>query len=189
MNEKFLGKKRALQRLSLAQLAFRQAKSLCEHIEKMQLQSHDELASAMMTGIVVSYMRPFLESNGLGALPPRYSQFDKCSPYEAIHNTLLEARHWVYAHRDLPNSINLAGSNISLDEVSEMTLTLREKNYSIDIKEPYIFKIGLSKFKELFSFQHERANEEVGNIICSLMEDHQVGVGTYKLNKNFVKIS
>lgn len=48
MSEKLSHQKRALQRLTLAQAAFRQAKRLCEHMEDLELERDDELASSMM---------------------------------------------------------------------------------------------------------------------------------------------
>ena len=77
MNDKLLHQKRALQRLTLAQTAFRQARALCEHMEKLKLEPHEEIASAMMAGIVVSYVRPFVRNDGIGQLPKRYSEFEK----------------------------------------------------------------------------------------------------------------
>jgi len=149
MTDKLLHKKRALQRLTLAQTAFRQARALCEHMEQMTLGPHEEIASAMITGIVVSYVRPFVRNDGIGPLPKKYSEFLEGSPFKNIHNTMLEARHWVYAHRDNQNAPNLGGGNVSQDIVSEVVLTLRKDGYSVSINEPQISTKQLAHFKSL----------------------------------------
>lgn len=189
MKEKSLHKKRALQRLTLAQTAFRQARSLCEHMEQMKIESSEEIASAMMAGIVVSYVRPFVRNDGIGPLPKKYSEFEEGSPYKRIHNIMLEARHWVYAHRDNRNAPNLAGSKINEEIVSEVILTLRKDGYSVSINEPQIFVNQLVNFKSLCSFQNNRINEEVGDLIISIMDDEKLGVGVYEIKDEIRKIS
>jgi hypothetical protein len=189
MNDKFLHQKRALQRFTLAQTAFRQARALCEHMEKLKLGPHEEIASAMMAGIVVSYVRPFVRNDGIGHLPKRYSEFEKGSPFESIHKTMLEARHWVYAHRDNQNAPNLGGGNVSQDVVSEVILTLRRDGYSVSINEPQISAKQLVYFQALCSFQHNQINEEVGDLIISIMDEHKIGPGVYEIRDDIKKIS
>jgi|SRR3989344_7020879 len=189
MNDKLLHQKRALQRLTLAQTAFRQARALCEHMEKLKLEPHEEIASAMMAGIVVSYVRPFVRNDGIGHLPRRYSEFEKGSPFEKIHNTMLEARHWVYAHRDHQNAPNLGGSSVSHDVISEVIITLRRDGYSVSINEPQISTKQLVNFQALCSFQHNRINEEVGDLIMAIMDEHKIGLGKYEIRDDIKKIS
>lgn len=52
MKDQLNHKKRTLHRLTLAQTAFRQARKLCEHMEKLELDPKDELASSMMSGVI-----------------------------------------------------------------------------------------------------------------------------------------
>lgn len=189
MEKRLLHKKKLLHRMTLAQTAFRQASRLCEHMEKMKIGTHDELASAMMAGIVVSYIRPFIRSDGIGPLPRKYSKFEKGSPYKRIHDTILEARHWVYAHRDNLNAPNLAGSKVSEEVVSEVILNLRKDGYSVSINEPQILVTQLRNFRSLFSFQNNRINEEVGDLIVSIMNEEGIGIGTYKICDEIRKIS
>ena len=189
MKEKLYHKKRVLQRLTLAQTAFRQARLLCEHMEQIKVESHEEITSAMMAGVVVSYVRPFIRNDGIGPLPKKYSEFEEGSPYKAVHNTMLEARHWVYAHRDICNAPNLAGSKVTEEIVSEIILTLRKDGYSVSINEPQILVKQLPKFRSLCSFQNNRINEEVGELIRSIMDDEKIGVGVYEIRDEIRKIS
>jgi hypothetical protein len=189
MNPQYAHQKRALHRLTLAQTAFRQARALAEHMQRLDLDPHHEIASAMMAGIVVSYARPFLRSDGIGPLPRRYSEFAEGSPFAFIHQTMLDARHWVYAHRDHQNTPNLAGGHVSHNVVSEVVLTLRRDGYSVSINEPQILPTQLSNFQALCSFQHNRINEEVGDLIIALMKDHKIGIGVYELGDDIKKIS
>ncbi len=189
MDERYAHQKRALQRLTLAQTAFRQARRLAEHMDKLALDPREEIASAMMAGIVVSYVRPFVRSDGIGPLPKRYSEFEDGSPFAFIHKTMIEARHWVYAHRDHQNAPNLGGGHVSRDVVSEVVLHLRRDGYSVSINEPQISPKQLVNFQALCSFQHNRINEEVGDIIIALMGEYKLDVGEYELHENIKKIS
>ncbi len=103
---------------------------------------------------------------------------------------MIEARHWVYAHRDNQNAPNLGGgSNVSQDVVSEVVLTLRRDGYSVSINEPQISPKQLAYFQALCSFQHNRINEEVGNLIMTIMDEQKIDLGVYELRDNIKKIS
>lgn len=158
-------------------------------MEQLKLDSHEEIASAMMAGIVVSYVRPFVRNDGIGQLPKRYSEFEKGSGFEKIHNTMIEACHWVYAHRDNQNAPNLGGGNVSQDVVSEVTLTLRRDGYSVSINEPQISTKQLVNFLALCSFQHSRINQEVGDLIISIVDEHKIDMGVYEIREDIKKIS
>ena len=189
MNNQLNHKKRMLHRLTLAQTAFRQARRLCEHMESLEIDTKDELASSMMSGIVVSYVRPFLRSDGVGSLPKKYSTFEEDPGFERYHNILMEARHWVYAHRDNTNAPNLAGGSVSGDIVTEVTISLKKEGYSVSINEPQIGTNQLKYFKALCSYQHNRINEEVGDLIIHLMDTHNLKEGVYRLADDIEKIS
>ena len=189
MNERYVHQKRALQRLTLAQTAFRQARALAEHMRKLELDPREEVASAMMAGIVVSYVRPFIRSDGIGPLPRRYTEFDEGSPFAFVHKTMLEARHWVYAHRDHQNAPNLAGGHVSREVVSQVVVTLRRDGYSVSINEPQVSPKQLVNFQALCSFQHNRINEEVGDLIIALAKEHRIGLGEYELGDEIKKLS
>jgi hypothetical protein len=189
MNEQLNHQKRALHRLTLAQTAFRQAKRLCEHLEELNLPPYDEMASSMMSGIVVCYVRPFLRNDGIGGLPKKYSTFENGSPFKKVHDILMEARHWVYAHRDNINAPNLAGGNVSEDVIGEVIVTLKKDGYSVSINEPQILPKQLKNFIALFNFQHNRINEDVGDIVIHLMEKYHIREGTYKITTKMEKLS
>ncbi len=190
MNEQLNHKKRTLHRLTLAQTAFRQAKRLCEHMEKLEIDQKDELASSMMSGIVVSYARPFLRSDGIGPLPNKYSLFEESSGFGRYHDILIEARNWVYAHRDNVNAPNLSGGKVSDDVVTEVIVCLKKDGgYSVSINEPQISISQLKYFNALCSHQHNRINEEVGDLIAHLVKTHSLGEGDYKIGSEIEKIS
>lgn len=189
MKDQLNHKKHTLHRLTLAQTAFRQARKLCEHMEKLELDPKDELASSMMSGIVVSYVRPFLRSDGIGSLPKKYSSFEENAEFGKYHDILMEARHWVYAHRDNVNAPNLAGGRVCEDTVTEVIIHLKKDGYSVAINEPQINASQLKYFKALCSYQHNRINEEVGDLIVHLMETHSLGEGVYKIESKIEKIS
>jgi hypothetical protein len=189
MDEQLIHHKRTLHRLTLAQTAFRQAKKLCEHLDKLNLEPYDEMASSMMSGIVVCYVRPFLRNDGIGSLPKKYSTFENSSPFKKIHDILMEARHWVYAHRDNINAPNLAGGNVAEDVVGEVIMTLKKDGYSVSINEPQISSKQLKNFIALCSFQHNRINEDVGDLIIYLMEKYHIREGKYKITNRIEKLS
>lgn len=189
MDDQLQHKKRALHRLTLAQTAFRQARRLCEHMEQLKPDPKDELASSMMAGIVVSYVRPFLRSDGIGILPKKFSTFTEHPEFRRYHDILMEARHWVYAHRDNVNASNLAGSNVSQDIVTEVVIKLKKDGYSVSINEPQIYLTQAKNFRALCSYQHNRINEEVGALIVHLMDANQIGEGTYRIGTKIEKLS
>ncbi len=189
MNNQLNHKQKTLHRLTLAQTAFRQAKRLCEHMEKLNLDPGDELASSMMSGIVVSYARPFLRSDGIGSLPKKYASFEQDPAFGKYHGILMEARHWVYAHRDNVNAPNLAGGSVNQDIVTEVIINLKKDGYSVSINEPQIYSSQLKNFIALCSYQHNRINEEVGDLIIHLMDTHSICEGVYKIGDGIEKIS
>lgn len=134
-------------------------------------------------------MRPFLRSDGVGSLPKKYSKFDEGSPFKRYHNILIEARHRVYAHRDNQNAPNLAGGSVGSEVVDEVIINLRKDGYSVSINEPQISSRQLKNFSNLCSYQLNRINEEVGDLVAHLMENHQIGEGTYRIGEGLEKIS
>ena len=142
-----------------------------------------------MAGVVVSYVRPFLRNDGVGSLPGKFSKFGKDEPFGKYHDILIEARHWVYAHRDNQNAPNLNGGTVSDETVSEVILTLRKDGYSVSINEPQISTKQLINFGALCAYQHNRINEAVGDLIISIMENHKIREGVYRITDKLEPIS
>src|SRR5690606_38483951 len=135
--------------LTLAQASFNQAAELCKHAETAPIEPKSNLAAAVMTGIVVTYAKPFTRSDGIGTLPTDFNNFPQEAALEQLHQTMLNARHWVYAHRDYLNAQNLAAPAFPQDKAFALTLTLTETGHSIEVTEPQISLRDVSKLAAL----------------------------------------
>ncbi len=61
-----------LLKLALAMRSFKGALELCKHVVKLELREEDFLYGPCMTGIVVTYARPFSKpAKDVGTLPDR----------------------------------------------------------------------------------------------------------------------
>src|SRR4051812_32291330 len=97
----------ATKRLVIAGNTFGQAKLLCEHLETLGSKTDTQLHVPLIAGICVTYMKPFVKSAKLGALPPKFSKFPNGSEHKKVHEDLRNARNWFFAHRDMVNAPSL----------------------------------------------------------------------------------
>ncbi len=93
----------AFKRLNLADLCFKRAEALAQHVIDTHTDPLGLLYSPMMSGIVVTYMRPFVQADGLGLLPVIFSEFSDVV-LRFVHEHLKEARHKLYAHQDIKSA-------------------------------------------------------------------------------------
>ncbi len=182
MDRSLAGQKKALLRLTLAQAAFGQAAALCEHLIKESIPSGSDLAAAMMTGIIVTYAKPFTRSDGIGPLPTGFREFQSSSALEHFHQTALDARNSVYAHRDYKSAPALAGSAFCEEIAYSLIVTIKEHGHDVLVNEPQITASDASKFQALCDFQHARAADSVGKLIASLKSTHSLAIGKYEIS-------
>lgn len=92
-----------LYKLALAYKDISAAELTCEGYKKVILNTVGKLPYdinyAFMGSIITSYSRPFVDNKSTGVLPGRWRRFG--SPrLQKTHNSIIKARHEVYAHSD-----------------------------------------------------------------------------------------
>jgi hypothetical protein len=60
----------------------------------------DDSLYPLTTSVIVCYACPFTSNKPHGCLPKKWSKFDN-PQYQATHDTLLQARHELFAHSDM----------------------------------------------------------------------------------------
>ena len=92
-----------LYKLALAYKDVSAAELTCEGYKKVILNTDGKLPYdvnyAFMGSIITSYSRPFVDNKSTGVLPARWRKFGT-PRLQSIHDTMLKARHEVYAHSD-----------------------------------------------------------------------------------------
>jgi hypothetical protein len=171
-----------LRRLTLARGAFEQVMSLCDHANSMSPAPSNDLAAAIMTGIVVTYARPFTRGDGVGPLSKKYSDFPPDTPLKHFHETMLNARNWVYAHRDNLSAPQLAGDAFSAETASHLTLSITGSGHSILVYEPQISFDQVGKFYALSQYQERRAQADVSTVVESMKRALALEVGSYRVS-------
>lgn len=92
-----------LRRLTLAVTDMRAASAMVDLLKERR--GRDRLGgtareNGLMTGLVVSYARPFSRSNRIGRIDERFERFE-APEREAHHKQLLGLRNKLYAHTDV----------------------------------------------------------------------------------------
>lgn len=175
-----------LRRLTLARGAFDQARALCDHSAGVPSPSRD-LEAALMTGILVTYCRPFTRNDGIGRLPAAFDQFTDNPSLQHIHDTALAARNIVYAHRDDVQSAVLAGSAFPPEKASYLSLEITAVGHTILIYEPAISFSEISKFRVLIEFQSARAKADVTRLVNAIKSHHVLGNGRYLISDDIAR--
>ena len=91
-------RKKELERLIWAHQCWRAAYSLCE-LGMSLPENESDTNFGIMSGIIVSYARPFTRNDGLGELEELFTKFEK-KGHEVDHQNLITLRHKVFGHRD-----------------------------------------------------------------------------------------
>jgi hypothetical protein len=119
----------------------------------------------LLTGMVVSYARPFTQSYAYGALEEKWSKFNEREDLEKHHRRLLEHRKTLLAHNDLtPHRevvVFASGSRIGEGVLKRPVVTEGRSPINFD---------GIREVRELFAFQEERMNAELLELSASLEE-------------------
>lgn len=166
-------------KLSIADLAFRQVRALSEHMIQLSPDPLELIFTPQMGGIVVTYAKNFVSSDGMGPLPNHFNTVAQPDLQET-HDKLIEARHRLYAHRDL-----LAAKSFIYDDQSEI------KAYQVQIQSfpdgsgvtllpnvPELNPSILSHIVRLTIVQSEKVKSEFNKIIPIITKGK-----TYQRNK------
>ena len=186
----YLGLEKELRRLTLALQCFEGAQKLTEHLIELGLTQNIGLYSACMTGIVVSYMRPFTASDGIGSLRTDYSTFPD-SRLEETHRELETARHQFHAHYDLTRAQLLKLQSQGPQPAYEITVRFRRggdgkmRMFPV-VAVPEITSASLPEIHALLEFQLQRLLKGLRGVLKAMAEGNTYDADTvYTVGKNF----
>ncbi len=173
-----------LKALFWAQWHLREARAACVHLLQLG-EVPSELRNAIFTGIAVSYARPFGESQGLPRINGKFEKFPS-KRAQMLHNGLLEARNFVYAHNDrvtVPKVLSAGTSAPALDRVRIRIAPDSRATWSI-------FRAGFATCQAdaiggLCDFQIERINEESTRMLQAFSKHQAYEPGDYTLGIDF----
>lgn len=179
-NQKLL----SFKRLNLADLCFKQAEALACHVRDARPDPTQLLYSPMIAGVVVTYMRPFVQSDGLGSLSGKFTTF--LDPdLRDTHHQLEESRHKLYAHRDL-----LVAPKLQTDDGSvpfEMRIEGQNVNKAYLLL-PGAIEINPASLNHIISlclFQQSRITEQIRKLMPSLTGGKHYPPGIYTVGVDF----
>jgi hypothetical protein len=89
-----------LVKAALAEFDFRCAAALAEDLERSHADDIGPRAWGMLTGLAVSYARPFMSSNGFGVLGSAFRGFGDRTDLKEQHKSLIEYRKRLFAHNE-----------------------------------------------------------------------------------------
>ena len=167
---------------------FRAASDLCKHVIELHLSEDDFLYGACLTGIVVTYARPFSRADDIGRLRG-FSRFENAK-FRSAHQEFLETRKKVYAHHDACELENLEVRNRSESNAYAVTFELGKDEYGKyfirpDVRGPQITTDSLPGFVELFRFQMNRVEQATDVVVKKLGAGKFYSLGFYELGINF----
>jgi hypothetical protein len=99
-------KERRLRTLTVSVGTFEAVIAACEFLLKDGIDPNAPYFRTFGAGIVVSYMRPFVQGDGLSALP-KFEEFPSNPELKALHEDLKKGRDFVFAHHSDIDSSSL----------------------------------------------------------------------------------
>jgi hypothetical protein len=187
--QKAAGIANCLRSLACAELTFCEAQGLAELLKTIDhTKSPLFFTSPMMAGVVVTYARNFTESSGMRVLSSDYSSFSD-SDLQQTHNSLMDTRHKIYAHRDYTELSQMADPVNPERKGHDVFITFHDEftGFDFDVASPQQDPATLSDIINLCMFQRTRIAAELKKMIehC-LPEDHEYQVGvSYKIGEDF----
>jgi hypothetical protein len=173
----------AFKRLNLADLCFARAGGLAQHIIETQPDPLEWLYSPMIAGMVVTYMKPFVQADGLGVLPSSFSQFTDLVLGET-HKLLAEARHKLYAHQD----VMTASSFVTQDGTTPFEMSIRFDGTNRYALSPGAIEIGpasLPDIVRLCAHQQLEIKKAINAAWKALTGGKNYPPGTYRVGVDF----
>lgn len=169
--------------------SFRGAFELCQHVIKLGLSEKDCLYPPCMTGIIVSYMRPFKESHGIGSISNEFTKFPE-PRFKAAHDELRRARDEFHAHNNAEKAHELEIREGAIGSPYETRLTFQiDADGKIRIYPavlvPEITSDSLPGLVELFQFQMDRVHAATTAVLKSMASGKSYKLGTYTVGKDF----
>lgn len=131
---------------------------------------HDDIsprAWGLLTGMTVSYARPFTASRHFGTIPKRWRTFPDRPELADLHERLIQTRHSLLAHNDstIHRATVVFGSGV-FGEIPSVT----EGRSPVEIG-------GIANVRGLFAFQLERIGPGCRELLDRLVKSGAVARG------------
>lgn len=174
----------SFKRLNLADSCFKKAEALARYLDDLKPDTADLIYSPMVAGIVVTYMRPFVQSDGLGKLESDFEQFDD-EDLTGMHNQLKESRHKLYAHQDFQAGTTLSTTDGSIPFEMEIEFEDITKGYTMAPGAVEIDPSNLTTIVRLCQHQKTRITRKINNLLPQLTGRKSYAAGRYTVGVNF----
>ena len=175
----------ALKRLIIAATTFDHVKLLCAHIESLGAETFTPLHVPLFAGVSVTYMKPFMRSDGLGPLPRKFQEFPGAVGHQKTHEDLKNGRDWYYAHRDMLKAPNLLSNPDKRAGFEDITLHVEESGISFSINEQSWSITSVSRVRNLCDYQKSRIDKDLVALINALRSGKHLKIGQYVLGRDF----
>ena len=174
-----------IRRLVCADVSFQQVIDLSDHLLEIKLTKSDPIYAPCLTGIVVTYMQPFVKSGDLGMLSEEFCKFSN-PLFQRTHDMLKESRHAIYAHR-FPEATKLQKYvNNGTAEPYRVEVELKKGEAPTYHFSAYAFPAEMGyTVRELCVFQRSRVAEKLVKVQNELTTGKQYRAGRYILGDDF----
>jgi len=177
MNEKQRnGRTRLVLRLALAIQSFREADAMAEIILSSKLEPGSHGYHGSVTGLAVSYCRPFMQADGLGSIHKDFESFSEAGKdatvFEAIHQDILTFRNRIAAHHDLEYADGEFQKKNLPHDPSSFVLKLGRKDYAVGSKHTTLPPWRIGEAQKLLTFQIARAQQALSSVVISIAKEN-----------------
>ena len=178
---------KALRRYLAAQAAFERAAQGLRFLQTDPFAEGDWNYSTMFCGICVTYVAPFMSSNGLGPLPKEMQEFTKGSDFENIHGAAYRARSSLFAHHSPDEIVDLVAGEVPENDLGIRIEVSGPLKYRIQHRNPIWAKDRLGVFEQLCRYQAQRVQKLALPIFKDIEASHGGSYenGVYNLGKDF----
>jgi len=161
---------------------------MCDHVEALGEKTSTLLHIPLLAGICVTYMNPFMSSDGLGPLPRVFTRFDSNKEHARVHSDLKKLRNWFYAHRDMLSIPTLFADAASAERFGDLTFHLEaDRTYSFSTHQLSWDIGGVHRVRSLCRFQRLRADRLADDILHQLFAYVPLRPGAYVLEDEFAR--
>jgi len=185
MSNKQEAKLRALERLILAHITFRQVIAACEFLISHDSDEHAQFYGTFFSGICVSYMRPFMSAERLGRLPAGYGTFSNNPDHAGTHEDLKNGRNWACAHNSPDQAAGLLANTQQQEEQKRIRFVFDGQRITFHPPEVTWPKSRLHAIVSLCRFQIEHVERDVDDLLKNLCEGKTYKQGEYIIGETF----
>ena len=173
-------------RLMFARRTFLNVATTCKYVKDNNVFKTSEVYHVIAAGIVTTYARPFMGSEGLGPLSRKYHEFEGEPDLEFTHEDLMKARNSLYAHFSPSEAASLLPPDYAIAQKCKVTFKGGEM---LHVNVP-ITGWAPSRLQAVFHlclFQAKRILSDARKLLTHMKGDDVYPDGEYVLGVEFPK--